>query len=491
MDKKKKLTGFIEIKRKDAPYRPVEERLKDYGEIPQPLTDGEVREQAARCMDCGIPFCHQGCPLGNLIPEWNDFVFEGRWKEALNALLATNNFPEFTGRVCPAPCENTCVLGINEAPVSIKQIEVSIIDKGFSEGWIVPNPPKVRSGKKVAIIGSGPAGLACAEQLNRAGHNVVIFEKADRIGGLLIYGIPDFKMDKPVLERRLKLMEAEGIEFRANSHVGGNVPVAELRQEYDAIVLCTGAEQPRALNIPGAELDGVVLAMDFLTQQNRRNLGDDLSGEQEILATGKTVIIIGGGDTGSDCLGTSLRQGAKEVLQFEHKPQPPANRPSYNLWPEPPLVWTKSTSHEEGGVQEFSMSTRRFEGENGKLKRLHAIKVEIEYDADGNRQFKEIPGSEFSIETELVLVSAGFTGPVKSDIISQLGIRLNRKNCITVDQNKMTNVEGVFAAGDNVRGQSLVVWAIAEGRDVARGVDQYLTGKARLPTAFTNSLTTV
>jgi glutamate synthase (NADPH/NADH) small chain len=479
-----KLTGFIEIRRKDPRYRPVEERLKDYNEIPHPMTEGEVREQAARCMDCGIPFCHQGCPLGNVIPDFNDLVYEARWREALDVLLATNNFPEFTGRVCPAPCEAACVLGINEDPVTIKQIEVSIIDRGFNEGWIEPHPPAHRTGKRVAVIGSGPAGLACAEQLNRAGHLVTIFEKADRPGGLLIYGIPDFKMDKAVLDRRIDLMRAEGIEFRLNAHVGIDIPIAQLREEYDAVVLAAGAEQPRELNIPGRDLDGVHFAMDFLTQQNRRNLGLEVT-EPDILATGKTVIIIGGGDTGSDCLGTSLRQGAKEVIQFEHKPQPPKKRTVLNPWPEWPMVLQKSTSHEEGGKQEFSIATKAFEGSNGKLERLHAVKVELKFDENGQRHFEEVPGSDFMIETELVLIAAGFTGPVMGGMVNDLHLKINRKGGIWVNHDKMTNVPGVFAAGDMVRGQSLVVWAIAEGRDVARGVDKYLTGRVRLPAANT------
>ncbi len=480
----KKLTGFIEIQRKNAPYRPVEERLKDYNEIPHPMSEAEVQEQSARCMDCGIPFCHQGCPLGNVIPDFNDLVYENRWREALDVLLATNNFPEFTGRVCPAPCEAACVLGINEDPVTIKQIEVSIIDRGFEEGWITPHPPTRRTGNRVAVIGSGPAGLACAEQLNRAGHLVTVFEKADRAGGLLIYGIPDFKMDKSVLQRRLDLMTAEGIQWRLNTHVGVDVTVRELRQDFDAIVLTVGAEQPRDLHVPGRELDGVHFAMDYLTQQNRRNLGNSVD-EADILATDKTVVIIGGGDTGSDCLGTSLRQGAKEVIQFEHKPPPPKERPLNNPWPEPPLIFQKSTSHEEGGKQEFSMATRRFEGGNGKLERLHAVKVEIKFDEHGNRYFEEIPASDFVIETELVLLAAGFTGPVHKGLVAELKLRLNKHGGVWTNHDKMTNVPGVFAAGDMVRGQSLVVWAIAEGRDAARGVDKYLTGKVRLPAANT------
>jgi glutamate synthase (NADPH/NADH) small chain len=485
----KKLTGFIEIRRKNAPYRPVQERLNDWLEIPHPLTEGEVQEQATRCMDCGIPFCHQGCPVGNVIPDFNDMVFEGRWHEALDILLATNNFPEFTGRVCPAPCEASCVLSINEEPVAIKQVEVSIIDKGFAEGWIVPRPPENRTGKRVAVIGSGPAGMACAEQLNRAGHLVTVFDKADRAGGLLIYGIPDFKMDKAVLQRRLDLMTAEGIQWQLNTHIGapGHPSMAQLRQEYDAVVLTTGAEQPRDLNIPGRDLDGVHFAMDFLTQQNRRNLNLPVEGP-EIMATGKNVVIIGGGDTGSDCLGTSLRQGAREVIQFEHKPPLPAKRPAHNPWPEWPMVFQKSTSHEEGGRQEYSLATRAFEGSNGKLEQLRAVKVEIYFDEEGQRFFREVPGSEFVIETELVLISAGFTGPVRNGLVDSLNLKLTRRGSIWTNQDKMTSAEGVFAAGDNVRGQSLVVWAIAEGRDAARGVDKYLTGRVRLPGAHTESV---
>jgi len=482
-----KLTGFIEIQRKNPRYRPIHERLKDYNEISDPMSEAEVQEQAARCMDCGIPFCHQGCPLGNVIPDFNDLVYEDRWHEALEVLLATNNFPEFTGRVCPAPCEAACVLGINQEPVSIKQIEVSIIDRAFEEGWIKPNPPTHRTGKRVAIVGSGPAGMAAAEQLNRAGHSVTVFEKADRVGGLLIYGIPDFKMDKAVLQRRVDLMTAEGIEWRLNTQVGVDITTEQLRQEFEAIILTTGAEQPRELNIPGRDLDGVHFAMDYLPQQNRRNLGDDLSQyyDSEILATGKTVVIIGGGDTGSDCLGTSLRQGATQVIQFEHKPPPPSKRPAHNPWPEWPLIFQKSTSHEEGGKLEYSLATKRFEGSNGKVERLHAVKVELKHDEYGQRHFEEIPGSDFIIETQLVLLAAGFTGPVQAGPIHDLNLKLNKRGGIRVNHDKMTNVPGVFAAGDMVRGQSLVVWAIAEGRDAARGVDKYLTGKVRLPAANT------
>ncbi len=484
-----KHTGFIEIRRKNAPYRPVHERLNDWLEIPHPLKEGEVQEQATRCMDCGIPFCHQGCPVHNIIPDFNDMVYEGRWHEALDILLATNNFPEFTGRICPAPCEASCVLSINEEPVAIKQIEVSIIDKGFAEGWIKPKPPEKRTGKKVAVIGSGPAGMACAEQLNRAGHLVTVFDKADKAGGLLIYGIPDFKMDKAVLQRRLDLMTAEGIQWQLNTHVGapGHPSMAQLRQEYDAVVLTTGAEQPRDLNIPGRDLDGVHYAMDYLTQQNRRNLGLPVDGP-DILARGKTVVIIGGGDTGSDCLGTSLRQGAVEVIQYEHKPPLPSKRPEYNPWPEWPMVFQKSTSHEEGGRLEYSMATKAFEGSNGKLERLRGVRVEIYFDETGQRFFREIPDSEFTIETQLVLISAGFTGPVRQGLLESLNPRMTRRGSIWTNQDKMTSVEGVFAAGDNVRGQSLVVWAIAEGRDAARGVDKYLTGKVRLPTAFSDQV---
>lgn len=485
----KKLTGFIEIRRKNAPYRPVQERLNDWREIPHPLSELEVQEQATRCMDCGIPFCHQGCPVHNIIPDFNDMVFEGRWQEALNTLLATNNFPEFTGRICPAPCEASCVLSINAEPVAIKQIEVSIIDKGFAEGWITPRPPEHRTGKKVAIIGSGPAGLACAEQLNRAGHTVTVFDKADKAGGLLIYGIPDFKMDKAVLQRRLDLMTAEGIQWQLGTHIGapGHPSMAQIREEYDAVVLATGAEQPRELNVPGRDLDGVHFAMDYLTQQNRRNLGLPVDGP-DILAGGKTVVIIGGGDTGSDCLGTSLRQGAVEVIQFEHKPPLPNERPAHNPWPEWPLVFQKSTSHEEGGRLEYSMATRAFEGSDGKLERLRGVKVEIYFDETGQRFFKEIPGSEFTIETQLVLISAGFTGPVRTGLLDSLNLKMKRTGGIWTNRDKMTSADGVFAAGDNVRGQSLVVWAIAEGRDAARGVDKYLTGRVRLPSSDTEAV---
>jgi glutamate synthase (NADPH/NADH) small chain len=464
-----KVTGFMEYTRQLAERRPAAERVKDWFEIYQPFPEENLREQGARCMDCGVPFCHTGCPLTNLIPDWNDLVYHDKWRQAARQLHSTNNFPEFTGRLCPAPCEASCVLGITDPPVTIKQIEKSIADRAFADGAVKPEPAAVASGMRVAVIGSGPAGLAAAQQLARAGHAVTVFEKNDRIGGLLRYGIPNFKMEKHLIDRRLEQMRAEGVKFRVNAHVGGNVPVEELRKEFDAILLAGGSEQPRDLPVPGRELKGVHFAMEFLPQQNRRNEGETVPEDQAILATGKRVAIIGGGDTGADCLGTSHRQGALSVTQFELLPKPPDERSPTTPWPLWPLQLRVESSHEEGGVRDWSVMTERFTGdERGHVKQLHAVRV------GPAPKFERIPGTEFTLDVDLVLLAMGFTGPVKTGLIEQLDVKLDGRGNVQADENHMTSVEGVFAAGDMRRGQSLIVWAIAEGRRAAAGIDKYL-----------------
>jgi glutamate synthase (NADPH/NADH) small chain len=474
-----KPTGFIEIGRKKQPTRPVAERLKDWREVYLPYSNETLRQQGARCMDCGIPFCHQGCPLGNLIPDWNDLVYRDRWQTAIERLLATNNFPEFTGRLCPAPCEGSCVLGINDDPVTIKGIENAIIERAFDEGWIVPKPPAYRTGKRIAVVGSGPAGLAAADQLNRAGHLVTVFERADRIGGLLRYGIPEFKMEKRVLERRLAIMAAEGVVFRTGANIGGNIPAEELRREFDAIVLAGGATAPRDLPIPGRQLKGVHFAMEYLTLQNRRNEGDAVADADFISAAGRRVVIIGGGDTGADCLGTAHRQGARSVHQFELLPKPPDTRADHNPWPTWPQIFRVSTAHEEGGERLYSVSTTGFEGRDGQVVALKGHSV-VPVQEQGRMSFAPVPGSEFTLECDLVLLAMGFTGPERG-VVDQLGVTLTDRGTVARDTNWMTNVPGIFAAGDMQRGQSLIVWAIAEGRSAARGVDQWLMGQSQLP----------
>jgi glutamate synthase (NADPH/NADH) small chain len=474
-----KPTGFIEIGRKKQPTRPVAERLKDWREVYLPYSNETLRQQGARCMDCGIPFCHQGCPLGNLIPDWNDLVYRDRWQTAIERLLATNNFPEFTGRLCPAPCEGSCVLGINDDPVTIKGIENAIIERAFDEGWIVPKPPAHRTGKRIAVVGSGPAGLAAADQLNRAGHLVTVFERADRIGGLLRYGIPEFKMEKRVLGRRLAIMAAEGVVFRTGANIGGNIPAEELRREFDAIVLAGGATAPRDLPIPGRQLKGVHFAMEYLTLQNRRNEGDAVADADFISAAGRRVVIIGGGDTGADCLGTAHRQGARSVHQFELLPKPPDTRADHNPWPTWPQIFRVSTAHEEGGERLYSVSTTGFEGRDGQVVALKGHSV-VPVQEQGRMSFAPVPGSEFTLECDLVLLAMGFTGPERG-VVDQLGVTLTDRGTVARDTNWMTNVPGVFAAGDMQRGQSLIVWAIAEGRSAARGVDQWLMGQSQLP----------
>jgi glutamate synthase (NADPH/NADH) small chain len=475
-----KATGFLEIKRKKWPTRPVAERLHDWKEVYLPFPTDELAKQGARCMDCGIPFCHQGCPLGNLIPDWNDLVYRDRWREAIERLHATNNFPEFTGRLCPAPCEGSCVLGINDDPVTIKAVEVSIIDRAFDEGWVTAEPPAQRTGKRVAVVGSGPAGLAAAQQLNRAGHLVTVFERSDRVGGLLRYGIPEFKMEKRFLDRRLAVMEKEGIAFRTNAHVGVTVPVRELREGFDAIVLAGGACQPRDLPIPGRELAGIHFAMDYLTLQNKRCEGDTVPDAAFITAKDKRVVIIGGGDTGADCLGTVHRQGALAVHQFELLPRPPDTRAADNPWPQWPNIFRVSSAHEEGGERVYSVSTQRFVGNQGRVTALEAVKVELV--RDGARlDFKPVPGSEFRLDVDLVLLAMGFLGAEKAGMLTDLGVTLTERGNVARDATWMTSVPGVFACGDMQRGQSLIVWAIAEGRSCAAGVDRYLMGKTDLP----------
>src|SRR5688572_3616029 len=476
-----KATGFIEIHRKKQPTRPVEERVRDWNEVYLPWPTGELEGQGARCMDCGIPFCHQGCPLGNLIPDWNDLIYRDRWQAAIDRLHATNNFPEFTGKLCPAPCEGACVLGINDDPVTIKAIEASIIDRAWQEGWVTPRPPVNRTWKKIAIVGSGPAGLAAADQLNRAGHLVTVFEKADRIGGLLRYGIPEFKMEKSALDRRLAVLEAEGIVFRAGVNVGVDVTMARLRADYDAVLLAGGAGQPRDLPVPGRDLKGVHYAMDYLTLQNRRCEGDEIPEAEFITAAGKHVIIIGGGDTGADCLGTAHRQGALSVHQLELMPMPPKERAADNPWPQWPQIFRVSSAHEEGGERVYAVSTQRFSGDSeGHVRALHGVRVDMVREG-GRMQFKPVPGSEFEIRADLVLLAMGFTGPEKSPMLSDLGVTMTDRGNVARDAQWMTNVPGVFTAGDMQRGQSLIVWAIAEGRSAARAIDQYLMGESQLP----------
>jgi glutamate synthase (NADPH) small chain len=477
-----KVTGFLEFDREPPERRPAAERIKDYREIYQEWPEQLVRDQGARCMNCALPFCHRGCPLGNLIPDWNDLVYRGRWKEALAALHATNNFPEFTGRICPAPCEASCVLSINEEPVTIEYIEKAIVDRGFQEGWIKPEPPEKRTGKRIAVVGSGPAGLAASYQLNRAGHHVTLFERSETIGGLLSLGIPDFKLEKSVVQRRVDLMAAEGVEFRTNANVGVDVDVEDLRRDYDAICLTGGSTIPRRLGIPGEELEGVYAAMDYLTQQNRFNQGNAVDPSERISAEGRTVVILGGGDTGADCLGTAHRHGAEVVYQYEILPEPPTDRPADNPWPTWPLILRSSAAHEEGGIRDYNILTKSFSGSNGKLERLHAARIEWgPPDESGRPTMQEVPGSEFEVETSLVLLALGFLHPQHEGMLEQLGVDLDQRGNVKTDNQKMTSVPGVFAAGDMARGQSLVVWAIAEGRQAAHGIDTYLMGETSLP----------
>jgi len=476
-----KITGFLEFDRKVEAYENVEERIKNYKEFTVPMEEKELNDQGARCMDCGIPFCHSGCPLGNLIPDFNDAVYRGKWEKAARILHATNNFPEFTGRLCPAPCEEACVLGINADPVTIENIEKNVVETAFAQGWVKPQAPEHRTGKKVAVVGSGPAGLAAAQQLNRAGHQVTVFERDSKIGGLLRFGIPDFKMEKHIIDRRLEVMAEEGIEFKTNTEIGKDIKADELKSEFDAVLLCGGATVRRGLPIPGAELNGVVQAMDFLKQNNKRVGGETFEGK-ELLAKGKDVIVIGGGDTGSDCIGTSIRQGATSVSNFEIMPKGTTDRPESQPWPFFPMRLKTSTSHKEGAERFFSISTKEFIGDkNGNLKGLKTVEVEWVKTPEGRPQLKEVAGSEKEWKAELVLLAMGFTGS-ETTVAEQLGLELDgRTNIKASEENYKTNVEGVFAAGDQRRGQSLIVWAISEGRQAAHHVDSYLMGSSKLP----------
>jgi glutamate synthase (NADPH) small chain len=475
-----KITGFLEIDRVDRDYAPVEERIRHWREFTLPLGEDDLRNQAARCMDCGIPFCQSGCPVQNIIPDWNDLVYRHQWREALDVLHSTNNFPEFTGRVCPAPCEAACTLNINSDAVGIKSIEHFIIDKGWAEGWVVPQAPAAKSGKRVAIVGSGPAGLACAQQLARAGHGVVLFEKANRIGGLLRYGIPDFKMEKHLIDRRMAQMSIEGVEFRPNAHVGVDVSATQLLADFDAIVLTGGAEAPRDLDVPGRNLAGVMFAMDFLPPQNKVVAGDTIP--DQVVATGRHVVVIGGGDTGSDCVGTSNRHGAASITQFELLPQPPESENKPLVWPNWPIKLRTSSSHEEGCERDWAVTTKRFEGRNGKVEKLIAARVEWQKDVTGAMAMVEVPGSEFELAADLVLLAMGFVGPTPSGLVAQFGVARDARTNVKADtENYQTSVAKVFAAGDMRRGQSLVVWAIREGRQAARAVDAFLMGASALP----------
>ncbi|MBN9490565.1 MAG: glutamate synthase subunit beta [Alphaproteobacteria bacterium] len=478
-------TGFLEIERKDRPYEKVEARLKTWAEFIRPLPTGEMRQQAARCMDCGVPFCHNGCPVNNQIPDWNELVRRDRWQAALEVLHSTNNFPEFTGRICPAPCEAACTLNIDDNPVTIKSIECAIVDRGWEEGWIQPLVPAKKTGKRVAVVGSGPAGLACSQQLARAGHAVTLFEKADRVGGLLRYGIPDFKMEKHLIDRRMRQMEAEGVEFRTGVEVGATLSVKSLLEGYDAVALTGGAEWPRDLEVPGRELKGVHFAMDFLVPQNKRIAGDDearAAPRGTISAKDKHVIVIGGGDTGSDCVGTSNRQGAFSVTQLEVMPQPPEKENKALTWPDWPLKMRTSSSHEEGVARDFAVLTKRAVGAKGRIEALECVRIDWAKGADGRMAMVEVPGSAFKLKADLVLLAMGFLGPMKPGLLAQSGVALDpRGNVAATVQDYKTSVPKLFAAGDMRRGQSLVVWAIREGRQCARSIDASLMGQSSLP----------
>ncbi len=476
-----KPTGFKEFSRKDRGYRPVDKRVSDYNELLVALSDDDLRRQGARCMDCGIPFCHQGCPVNNIIPEWNDLVYQGDWKAALAVLHSTNNFPEFTGRVCPAPCEAACTLNLTDQPVTIKSIECAIVDRGWAEGWIEPQVPKRLTNMRIAVVGSGPAGMACAQQLARAGHEVVVYEKNARIGGLLRYGIPDFKMNKDLIKRRKAQMQAEGVEFRPNSHVGYNVLPERLMDKFDAIALTGGSERPRDLAVPGRELDGVHFAMDFLSQQNRRNAGEPLGDIPELLATGKHVVVIGGGDTGADCVGTSVRQGAASITQMEIMPLPPEKENKGLSWPDWPNKLRSSTSHDEGCERKWAVGTQAFiAGKDGRIAMLRGVRMDW-----SNGRPEEIAGTEFELKADLVLLAMGFISPVHESMLDDLAVKYDRRGNVEAATDGQaayrTSIDKVFAAGDMRRGQSLVVWAIREGRQCARAIDEYLMGSSDLP----------
>jgi len=480
-----KPTGFMEYPRHDRGYKPVEERVRHFREFVIPLNEQELSTQGARCMDCGIPFCHQGCPVNNLIPDWNDLVWKGEWRRAISVLHSTNNFPEFTGRICPAPCQESCTLNLQDEPVTIKTIECAIVDKAWENGWITPQIAAHKTGKQVAVVGSGPAGMACAQQLARAGHDVTLFEKSDRIGGLLRYGIPDFKMEKHFIDRRVEQMQAEGVTFRTSSHVGADISTQELLQTFDAIALTGGSEQPRDLPVPGRDLDGVHFAMDFLPQQNKRLAGDTIAPETAITATGKHVIVIGGGDTGSDCIGTSIRQGCESVTQLEILPRPPEKEDKGLTWPLWPNKLRTSSSQEEGANRDWCVATKAFLGDNGKLKKIRCVRVDWARDDNGAWQMNEVEGSEFELDADLVLLAMGFVHPVQEGLLNELGVAYDNRGNVKGDTEGAdaykTSVDKVFAAGDMRRGQSLVVWAIREGRQCARAIDEYLMGCSELP----------
>ena len=470
-----KPTGFLEIARKDPGYRPGDERMHDWRAVERLPSPADTQEQAARCMDCGIPFCHGcGCPLANVIPEWNDMVYRGRWRDALELLLLTNPFPEFTGRICPALCEGACVLGLNRDPVAIRSIELAVIERGFTEGWMKPQPPALRREEHVAVIGSGPAGLAVAQRLNQRGFQVMVYDAAAKPGGILRYGIPEFKLEKSIIDRRISLMQAEGIQFESGVIVGEDVSLKFLRDRYDAICLAGGAREPRDLQIPGRELQGVHFAMDFLRQQNRRLEGEAISAAEEILARGKHVVVVGGGDTGADCLGTSLRQGAASVLQIEIMPEPPAKRAASTPWPAWPLMRRDSSSHKEGGTRRWSVSPKELLGKNGCVTGVRAIEVAWSTGPDGRPRMEERAGTTFDVPADLILLAMGFTGPRKSRILETLGVQRDNRGNVTKDANNMTSATGVFAAGDMARGASLVVRAMADGLATAEGIERYL-----------------
>ncbi len=480
-----KPTGFMEYSRQERDYKPVEERIKHYEEFVIPLSDQDVSTQGARCMDCGIPFCHQGCPVNNIIPDWNDLVWKGEWERAIKVLHSTNNFPEFTGRICPAPCQEACTLNIDGEPVTIKTIECAIVDKAWENGWVKPVPAEHKTGRKVAVVGSGPAGMTCAQQLGRAGHDVTLFEKNNRIGGLLRYGIPDFKMDKRYIDRRVEQMEAEGVTFRPDTHVGADISTQQLMNDFDAIALTGGSEQSRDLPVPGRDLEGVYFAMQFLPQQNRRDAGDMVPADLSITATDKHVIVIGGGDTGSDCIGTSIRQGCKSVTQLEILPKPPEQEDKALTWPDWPNKMRTSSSQEEGAKRDWSVATKEFIGENGKLRKIRCIRVEWSKDEQGAWQMSEVEGSEFELDADLVLLAMGFVHPVQEGLLNDLGLAYDARGNVKGDTEGTdaykTSIDKVFAAGDMRRGQSLVVWAIREGRQCARAVDEFLMGSSELP----------
>jgi glutamate synthase (NADPH/NADH) small chain len=477
-----KPTGFLEYERLERSYTPAADRVQHYNEFVIPLDENNVKQQGARCMDCGIPFCHQGCPVNNIIPDWNDLVYQGNWQQALQVLHSTNNFPEFTGRICPAPCEEACTLNLDDTPVTIKTIECSIIDKGWEQGWIKPQIPAHKTGKRVAVVGSGPAGMACAQQLARAGHDVALLEKNDRVGGLLRYGIPDFKMEKHIIDRRMAQMKAEGVTFHTETHVGVNIAAQDLLDKYDAVALTGGSEHSRDLEVPGRDLDGVHFAMTFLPQQNKRNAGDTIPADVSLSARGKHVIVIGGGDTGSDCIGTSFRQGALSVTQLEILPKPPEKENKGLIWPDWPNKLRTSSSQDEGAVRDWSVATKSIEGTDGKVTAINCIRLDWQQDDNGQWKMEEIPGSEFQLKADLVLLAMGFTHPVHEGMLKELSVELDPRGNVQADTEQyQTSIDKVFTAGDMRRGQSLVVWAIREGRQCARAVDEYLMGCSDLP----------